>query len=441
MNKKFDLFREKYSKIVYKSYQIIDEDDFIKIVYHFEIPSLRIFNPYLVISKKHILNENIDSSLLNSIVFRLGLIELISYYKCVCPKTIEIEAGFIDEYEQRWFKKLFFNGLGEFFHVNDIKVSEDELFDFVITGKKIDIKDVDYNGFGNLIPIGGGKDSNVTLELLKGYDNKCFIINPKQVHLECAGEIESYTVKRVIDKNLIDLNSLGYLNGHTPFSAIVAFTSYLMAYLSNRKYIVLLNEGSANEPTVIGTNINHQYSKTFEFEKDFYEYTKKYFKIDIKYFSLLRPIKEIQIAYLFTKYKKYHKIFRSCNVGSKENPWIWCANCPKCLFVFIILRAFMSEKEVTDIFGENMLDNKKMEKYFLELIGAAETKPFECIGTIEEVNYAMNRISKDDSSYLTNLYKEKYYKKVDIDLSKIYYEHNVSDEYLELLKEAIKNAE
>lgn len=441
MNKKFDLFREKYSKIVYKSYQIIDEDDFIKIVYHFEIPSLRIFNPYLVISKKHILNENIDSSLLNSIVFRLGLIELISYYKCVCPKTIEIEAGFIDEYEQRWFKKLFFNGLGEFFHVNDIKVSEDELFDFVITGKKIDIKDVDYNGFGNLIPIGGGKDSNVTLELLKGYDNKCFIINPKQVHLECAGEIESYTVKRVIDKNLIDLNSLGYLNGHTPFSAIVAFTSYLMAYLSNRKYIVLSNEGSANEPTVIGTNINHQYSKTFEFEKDFYEYTKKYFKIDIKYFSLLRPIKEIQIAYLFTKYKKYHKIFRSCNVGSKENPWIWCANCPKCLFVFIILRAFMSEKEVTDIFGENMLDNKKMEKYFLELIGAAETKPFECIGTIEEVNYAMNRISKDDSSYLTNLYKEKYYKKVDIDLSKIYYEHNVSDEYLELLKEAIKNAE
>lgn len=441
MNKKFDLFREKYSKIVYKSYQIIDEDDFIKIVYHFEIPNLRIFNPYLVISKKHISNENIDSSLLNSIVFRLGLIELISYYKCVCPKTIEIEAGFIDEYEQRWFKKLFFNGLGEFFHVNDIKVSEDELFDFVITGKKIDIKDVYYNGFGNLIPIGGGKDSNVTLELLKGYDNKCFIINPKQVHLECAGEIESYTVKRVIDKNLIDLNSLGYLNGHTPFSAIVAFTSYLMAYLSNRKYIVLSNEGSANEPTVIGTNINHQYSKTFEFEKDFYEYTKKYFKIDIKYFSLLRPIKEIQIAYLFTKYKKYHKIFRSCNVGSKENPWIWCANCPKCLFVFIILRAFMSEKEVTDIFGENMLDNKKMEKYFLELIGAAETKPFECIGTIEEVNYAMNRISKDDSSYLTNLYKEKYYKKVDIDLSKIYYEHNVSDEYLELLKEAIKNAE
>ena len=220
----------------------------------------------------------------------------------------------------------------------------------------------------------------------------------------------------------------------------MAFISYLVAYLSNRKYIVLSNEGSANEPTVIGTNINHQYSKTYEFEKDFYEYTKKYFKIDIKYFSLLRPIKEIQIAYLFAKYKKYHKIFRSCNVGSKENPWIWCANCPKCLFVFIILRAFMSKEEVVSIFGENMLDKKNLENYFLELIRKADTKPFECIGTIEEVKYAMNRIIKEDSSYLSNLYKEKYYEDIDIDLSKLYYENNVNDEYLEILKEAIRNA-
>lgn len=441
MNKNFDLFRKKYSKIIYKSYQVIDDDECMKIIYHFEIPELTIFNPYITISKEYILNNNINRNLLNSIVFRLGLVELISYYKCVCPRIIEIQAGFIDDYEQAWFKKLFFNGLGEFFYVNNIDVSESELFDFVIKGEKIEIGDINYDGNGNLIPIGGGKDSNVTLELLKGYDNKCFMINPKQVHFECAGELESYTVKRVIDKNLIELNSKGYLNGHTPFSAIVAFTSYLVAYLSDRKYIVLSNEGSANEPTVIGTNINHQYSKTYAFENDFYEYTKRIFKLDIKYFSLLRPIKEIQIAYLFAKYKKYHKIFRSCNVGSKENPWVWCANCPKCLFVFIILRAFMSKEELIDIFGKNMLDDQKLEKCFLELIGAAETKPFECIGTIEEVKYAMNRILKDDSSYLSNLYKEKYYEEINIDLSKIYYKNNVISEYLKLLKEAIKDAQ
>ena len=437
---KFSEFREKFESIIYKKYEIIDEEDTKKIVFTFEIPNLKVFTPSITINKKDINNENIDNNLLNSIVFRIGMIELISYYKCVCPKKVIIEAGYIDSFEQDWFKKLFYNGLGEFFYVNGINVSMDDLFDFDIRGDKIDIKDVEYKGVGNLIPIGGGKDSNVTLELLKDYDNKCFMINPKQVHIDCAGDLDYYSVKRVIDKNLIDLNKLGYLNGHTPFSAIVAFISYLMAYLTNRKYIVLSNEGSANEPTVLGTNINHQYSKTYEFEKDFYLYTKKYFNIDIKYFSLLRPIKEIQIAYLFSKYTKYHKIFRSCNVGSKENPWIWCCNCPKCLFVFIILRAFMSKDDLVNIFGDNMLDNKELEKYFVELIGEASTKPFECIGTIEEVRFAMNRVALNDDSYLTKLYKEKYYKEENIDLSKTYYENNVIDEYLDILKEAIKGA-
>ena len=440
MNEKFILFREKYSKIIYKKYQIVDEEEVLKIVFTFEIPNLTTFEPTLSIQKKDIVNDNINNNLLNSIIFRIGLIELISYYKCICPKKVVIECGYIDEEEQAWFKKLFYNGLGEFLYINNIKVSEEDLFDFVILGEKINLDNITYQGSGNLIPIGGGKDSIVTLELLKEYDNKCFAINPKEVHKNCVKDNTLYSIKRTIDKNLLELNKQGYLNGHTPFSAIVAFTSYLVAYLTNRKYIVLSNEGSANEATVPGTNINHQYSKSYEFEKDFYEYTKKYFKINIEYFSLLRPIKEIQIAYLFTKYKEYHKVFRSCNLGSKETPWIWCCNCPKCLFVYIILEAFMSKEEVIDIFGENMLNNKDLEKDFLELIGESETKPFECIGEINEVKYALNRIIDKDDSYLVKLYKDNYYEEISIDLSKTYYDNNVKEEYLKILKEAIKDA-
>ena len=441
MNEKFTLFREKYLKIIYKNYQITNEDDSLKIEYLFEIPGLCSFNPYIKILKDNIKNPNINKDLLNAIAFRLGLVELISYYKCVCPKTIEIEAGFIDDYEKKWFKKLFYNGLGEFFYVNKINVSEDELFDFSIKGERIELDNIEYHGIGNLIPIGGGKDSIVSLELLTNYDNKCVTINPTEVDYGCVGNTELYPIKRVVDKKIVELNNEGYLNGHTPYSAIVAFISYLVAYLTNRKYIVLSNEGSANEPTVIGTNINHQYSKSYEFEKDFDEYTKKYFKIDINYFSLLRPIKEIQIAYIFSKLKKYHTIFRSCNIGSKSNPWIWCNNCPKCLFVFIILRAFLPLSEMIQIFGKNLLDDKNLETYFLELIGEKETKPFECVGTILEVLYAMNRIIKDDNSYLSRLYKEKYYKDASIDLSKIYYDNNVPEEYLNILKEAINDAQ
>ena len=441
MIKSFEELREKYSKIIYESYFIRDLSDEIVIEYKFTIPGLTSFRPTISLNKNMIINKNIDKALVNEIVFRIGLVELISYYKCVCPKVVEVDAGYLDDDEIKWFRKLFYNGLSEFLYVNNIDVSEDELVSFVINGEKEDLLTPIYNGYGNLIPIGGGKDSLVTKELLNSYDNKFFAINPKDEHFECTKDKELYFAKRRIDLNLIDLNNQGYLNGHTPFSAVVAFISYLVAYLSNRKYIVLSNEGSANEPTVIGTNVNHQYSKTYEFEQDFYNYTKKYFKIDINYFSLLRPIKEVQIAYLFSKYNKYHKIFRSCNKGSKETPWVWCLSCPKCLFIYIMLRAFLTNEEMLNIFGKNLLDDKTLEKDFLELIGESETKPFECIGTIDEVKYALNRIiSSGDNSYLTNLYKEKYYTNIDIDLSKFYYENNVIDEYKEILKEALNDA-
>ena len=84
------------------------------------------------------INNKIDDDLFNLIVFNIGMIELISYYKCVCPKKVVIEAGYLDQEQQAWFKKLFYNGLGEFFYVNNIDVKEDELFDFVIKGEKIE---------------------------------------------------------------------------------------------------------------------------------------------------------------------------------------------------------------------------------------------------------------------------------------------------------------
>lgn len=445
MNEKFKEFRNKYESIIYKEYSISETDNELQIEYTFEIPNLKIFKPTITINKEIITNKNINYSLVKIIVFNLGMVELISYYKSVCPKTIVIEAGYLDEFAQNWYKKLFYNGLGEFFYVNNIEISEKELFDFDIKGQKIEIDSVDYKGVGNLIPVGGGKDSTVTLELLNNMDNKCFIINPKEPQLECcqaAGyeDKDICTIKRVIDKNLLELNSLGFLNGHTPFSSMVSFVSYLVAYLSNKRYIVLSNEGSANEPTVLNTNINHQYSKSYEYERDFNEYTKKYFNIDINYFSLLRPIKEIQIAMMFSNYNKYHKIFKSCNVGSKSKPWVWCCNCPKCLFVYIILSPFLTQEERINIFGKEMYDNKELETSFLELIGVEETKPFECVGTIDEVIFSLNEFIKQNNElpYLVELYKNNYYKKLNIDLSYIEEkEHNVPEEYLKILKEEI----
>ena len=437
----FEELRSKYQEFIYDKYEIEDNQDTVKITYYFEIPGLTTFTPSYEIKKSY-LKKDIDS-FSKYLIFHIGLVELISYYKCVCPKKVIINAGYINDEQISFFKKLYYYGLGEFLYINNIDISYDDLMDIEVTGSK-ESYNVDYHGEGNLIPVGGGKDSCVSLELLKNMNNNPFIINPKQVHLDCAyaagySDEDIITIKRNLDRKIVDLNKEGYLNGHTPFSALVSFVTYLMAYLTNKRYIVLSNEDSSNESTVIGTKINHQYSKSYEYENDFNEYTKKFFNIDITYFSFLRPLKEVQIALLFSEFKKYHKIFKSCNVGSKETPWVWCGKCAKCLFVYIILSPKLYKDELIDIFGKDLYEDETLLPIFKELIGDALTKPFECVGEIKEVRYALSKtISKlDNLPYLLKYYKDNY-EMVDEPLESNYNENNnLPDEYAEILKERL----
>lgn len=443
MNAKFIEFRKKYKEFIYKKYEIIENEEEYKITYFFEIPNLKEFTPYISINKKDILNKNINQSVFKNLVFNIGMVELLSYLKATCSPKIVIEAGYLNEDQVSWWKKLYYYGLGEFLYSNNIEVSEDDLFNFEVRHAKEEILKTDYEGIGDLIPIGGGKDSNVTLELLKDYDNTPIAINPKQVHYECitaGGYASIFSVKRILDKGLLELNERGFLNGHTPFSALVSFVTYLCAYLSNKKYIVLSNEASANEATVLGTNINHQYSKSYEYEYDFNNYADKYLRLNIKYFSLLRALNETQIAYLFSKYKKYHKVFKSCNVGSKSVPWKWCCECPKCLFVYIILSPYLNDEELINIFGENLYIKESLLTTFKELLGLEKTKPFECVGTTKEVRDAVSKAIKyrTELPYLLKYYNENYPLE-EYPLLEEYNEENfIPNEYQKLLKEELK---
>lgn len=443
MNSKFLELRNTYKEFVYNSYEINEDDINYKIIYHFEIPGLCVFLPSIVINKKDITNQNIDKKILENLVFNIGMVELLSYLKCTCSKKVIIKAGYLNEEQISWWKKLYYQGLGEFLYRNDIIITEEELFDIIVKHEKEEIYHINYEGEGNLIPVGGGKDSNVTLELLKGYKNTPFTINPKDVHLACvnaAGYENMFSIKRCLDKKLIELNDEGFLNGHTPFSALVSFVTYLCAYLSNKKYIVLSNESSANEVTVLGTNVNHQYSKSYEYEKDFNYYADKYLGLNIKYFSLLRALNETQIAYLFSKYKRYHEVFKSCNVGSKEVPWTWCDDCPKCLFVYIILSPYLSDEELVNIFKENLYEKETLLETFKELLGLEKTKPFECVGTTKEVRDAVSKAIKkrNELPYLLKYYKDNYPLEEYPLLDEYNEENFIPEEYQNILKEELK---
>lgn len=450
MNSKFDELRKKYNTFVYDRYEISHDEKFMNIKYYFNIPGLTWFYPQIKINRKDILNNNINEDYLNNLVFHIGLIELISYFKCTCSPNVIIRAGYISSDQINWLKKLYFNGLGEFLYINKINVSEDDLMNIICECEEVSLPKIDYVGIGNLISVGGGKDSCVSLEILKNEEhNSCFIINPKMPSLECcrvAGYDEEniVSVERILDRKIVELNSEGYLNGHTPFSSIVAFVSYLCCYLQGKKNIILSNESSANEATVLGTNINHQYSKTYEFECDFNDYMNKYFGLDIHYFSLLRGISEFQIGRLFSNYKHYHSVFKSCNLGSKEKIWKWCCVCPKCLFVYIILSPFLYKEEIVSIFGSDLYERESLLNTFKEILGYFDNKPFECVGTYSEARYAVSllidRLGKDKLPYLLKYYSDNY--ELELDGSKIleYNENNNLDDYFEFLvkKELMK---
>lgn len=454
---KFLELRDKHRYFIYDSYKIYEDAESINIEYRFEIPNLKIFKPTLKIIKKRLTVNDIESNreYINNLVFHIGLIELISYWKCVCSPNVIIKCGKINDEQIKWFKKLYFYGLGELFFTNNIKTNINDFMNIICEGESQNIdlgmkeKNFEFNGY--IIPIGGGKDSTVTLELLKNRgDNLALIINPKPVTMECAkiAGIENekiIEIRRTIDKELLDLNSKGYINGHTPFSSLLAFISYFVAFLTGRKYIALSNESSANESNVDGEKINHQYSKSYEFEKDFEEYSKKYLNLSIKYFSFLRPLNELQIGMLFSRYEKYHNVFKSCNVGSKGEIWKWCCKCPKCLFAYIMLSTFLYKEKIVNIFGTDMFEDREMKETFIELIGKGKNKPFECVGTYEEVNCAISKTIKNIEQkgeklpYLLEFYKENYeIKDISEELLKRYNEeNNLSEELEKILKGAI----
>jgi hypothetical protein len=446
---KFIKFRKEFKRFTYDSYEIKKDSEQLHISFNFNLDNKYFFRPSIQIPLKSFISaDHLTEKDLRNIVFHIGMVELISYWKAACPKQIVIKPYKLDEEQKRWWKNLYFNGLGEFFYLNSIQTSLEDFVEIISETDDIPEKIKLELADSAIIPVGGGKDSTVTIELLSefGKDNILLILNPRKACNDTAitagfHEDRVWEIQRTIDPVLLKMNDAGFLNGHTPFSALLAFITILSSILSGKKHIALSNESSANESTVQGLSVNHQYSKSFEFEKDFRNYYKKYIIENVNYFSFLRPLSELQIAKLFSSYPKYFPVFKSCNVGSKND--CWCGRCSKCLFTFIILSPFIERKKMIEIFSKDLFEDKSLLHEFNQLIGIAETKPFECVGTISEVNIALCESIKSmigDLPFLLNYYKslESYniYKESDIKdfLKEFNTENFLEEKFIDVLK-------
>lgn len=326
----------------------------------------------------------------------LFLLAGVSYYKTYIPPEIVVKKGSVDASLKSFLDKTYQKGLGEFFYVN--KLDPQNPINFPITSDELGQVSSPGAG-GQLIGIGGGKDSLVTAELLKNQPKVATWSMNHQTQLEPLVTkigLPHFYVEREWDKQLLELNTQGAYNGHVPLSAILAAVGSIVAVLTGYQDVVVSNESSASEPNLHyqGVAINHQYSKSLEFETDFQAILTQSFGDNVQYYSFLRPLTELRIAELFAQigFEKYQSVFSSCNRAFTHDShhMFWCGECPKCAFVFLALTPFVERTKLETLFhGKNLLLDSSLESTYRALLGIEGDKPLECVGEVKESRAAM----------------------------------------------------
>ena len=326
----------------------------------------------------------------------------VSYYKLLAPYDIDMTALALSDAQKAFLLEVYENGLGEFYARNELK--RFGRLTLKTAGATRTISPIALPQRA-LVPIGGGKDSLVSLELLDaaGVDMSLFAVNPKGPILSSAERSGRalLSVQRILDPEMIRLGQQpGFYNGHVPSTAINSMIAAMSSVLYGYSSIVLSNERSASEGNIEfdGRQANHQYSKSLDFERAIRDVLLEATGGGLSYYSLLRPYSEARIARLFARQTRYDDVFSSCNrnfrLAGHEGD-LWCGKCPKCHFVFLIFAPHMTRERLVKIFGHNVLDDPDNIPAFRELTGLAGHKPWECVGEILEAAACMWRVAHD----------------------------------------------
>ncbi len=318
----------------------------------------------------------------------LHLVAGVSYYKAAVPGEIRVESTSLDTATAAFLDALYLHGLGEFAYHNKLDLRGRIRFPSAASAS------VPASALGlpqhTLVPIGGGKDSLVSVEILKaaGESATAVWIGHSPLIDACAAQtgLPLLNIRRELSPLLFEYNKAGAYNGHIPVTAINSAILVVAAILYGFDAIAFSNERSASSATLEydGQPVNHQWSKGWEFERAFGELVHARVAADLHYYSLLRPLSELAVAERFVRVADYDAVFSSCNrnfriLGPKPADR-WCGQCPKCHFVFLALGAFMPKPRLLAIFGRNLLDDETQAPGFDALIEFHDHKPFECVG-------------------------------------------------------------
>jgi len=339
---------------------------------------------------------------LKSALRLLHLIAGVSYYKAGVPERIAIDGDPIDAPTAALLEQLYEHGLAEFAYQNSIDLRGRIRFPHAPSSSGAAMRA--NLARRSIVPLGGGKDSLVTVELLRAMDEPMTVawIGSSELIAHCAARtaLPRLNIGRALAPQLFEMNRAGAWNGHIPVTAINSAILALAAIVYGHDTVVFSNEHSASAPTLEsdGREVNHQWSKGYAFEQAFGAYLTTHVASDLCYFSLLRPLSELAVTRLFARLARYHDVFSSCNRNFKilgERPGSrWCGECPKCHFVFLALAPFLPKPQLVAIFGRNLLDDATLAPAFDALMEWRAHKPFECVGEARESRAAMAALAR-----------------------------------------------
>ena len=326
----------------------------------------------------------------------LHLIAGVSYYKAAVPGEIRIDGYAIDAATATLMRDIYVNGLGEFAYRNGLDLHGIQFpaqRDEAVQARVLGLRE------RALVAIGGGKDSLVSIEALRslGIAQTVTWIGGSQLIAACAQRtgLPTLNIGRQLAPELFEYNRQGAWNGHIPVTVLNSAIMVFAAVLLGVDQVVFSNERSASYGSMIeGTGeVNHQWSKGWDCEREFAAHLRREVAADLHYYSLLRPLSELAVARQFAKIDRYDAWFSSCNRNFHllgERPANrWCGVCPKCHFVFLALAPFMPKPRLVGIFGRNLLDDPAQTAGYDALLEFQDHKPFECVGEGRESRAAM----------------------------------------------------
>jgi hypothetical protein len=384
--------RQKYPVFRYERFEIERSPAQVTARFHFFVPPDLTFTPEVYFDAVKDGWNSVAEEALNNAIFHVGLIESLSYWKATASPVIEVVPAGLSADQVKWWQDLLIHGMGEYFYHNDIDFT---VPDFVRIVPASDAPSPSYRGTlpqRSLLTIGGGRDSALAAALLadSGRPFRCMMLNPSSAARKIAARVttaDPVIVRRTMRPELLDLNRRGFLNGHTPFSAYLGFLGAAAMLLYGYSSVIVANERSSDEGNVRyrDRDINHQYSKSFRFERLFDEYLRQHLIAGGRYFSYVRPLYELQIGKVFSTFLEFFDLFKSCNRNRSDS---WCGQCPKCLSVFLTMYPFVPRSVLLKIFGSDLFAREENIAILRQLAGV-EIKPFECVATTAEVAAAL----------------------------------------------------